>query len=85
MQTRGGDTRTMVIRPDGIEIVTVVDPDGRLLRRIRRDRDGREVIIIDNSYRGPRRRSAASVDLPPPMIRIPRERYIVEYDARRRR
>jgi hypothetical protein len=59
-ETVGGDTRTVVIRPDGSEVITVVGADGRLLRRIRRDRSGREIIIIDNSYRDPAR-SAASM------------------------
>ena len=36
------------MRPDGVRIVTVVDGNGRLVRRYRRDRDGRERNIIDN-------------------------------------
>lgn len=46
----GNDMRTVVVRPDGTQIITVNDRDGRLLRRIRRDQRGQEVIIIDNSY-----------------------------------
>ncbi|MGB3046358.1 MAG: OmpA family protein, partial [Xanthobacteraceae bacterium] len=46
----GNDTRTVVVRPDGTQIITVNDRDGRMLRRIRRDQRGQEVIIIDNSY-----------------------------------
>jgi outer membrane protein OmpA-like peptidoglycan-associated protein len=76
---RGGGTRTIVVRPDGSEIINVTDDDGRLLRRIRRDREGREIIIIDNSY-GPRDRANFYVDLPPPVIRMPRDRYIVDYE-----
>ena len=53
-QQVGNETRTIVIRPDGTQIITVNDRDGQLLRRIRRDQRGREIIIIDNSYRGPR-------------------------------
>jgi OmpA-OmpF porin, OOP family len=79
-QRVGGETRTIVIRPDGSEIITVVGGDGQLLRRIRRDREGREIIIIDNSYRDPRYGAGFYVDLPPPMIRIPYNRYIVEAD-----
>ena len=45
----GNDTRTIVVRPDGTQIITVNDRDGRMLRRIRRDQRGREIIIIDNS------------------------------------
>jgi outer membrane protein OmpA-like peptidoglycan-associated protein len=78
-ERQGRETTTIVERPDGSRIVTVVDDDGRLLRRSRRDRDNREVIIIDNRYRaGPEVRGSYFVDLPPPVIRIPRERYILE-------
>jgi OOP family OmpA-OmpF porin len=77
----GGETRTVVIRPDGSEIINVVGGDGQLIRRIRRDREGREIIIIDNSYRDPRAVGGFYVDLPPPIIRIPFERYIVEADV----
>ena len=77
----GGETRTVVIRPDGSQIITMVGRDGQLLRRIRRDRDGREIIIIDNSYRDPGAVGGFYVDLPPPIIRIPFDRYIVEADV----
>ena len=77
-ETIRGETRTVVIRPDGSQIITVVGNDGRLLRRVRRDGRGREIIIIDNSYRDPRAIGGFYVDLPPPIIRIPRDRYIVE-------
>jgi OmpA-OmpF porin, OOP family len=77
----GGETRTVVIRPDGSEIINVVGGDGQLMRRIRRDREGREIIIIDNSYRDPRAVGGFYVDLPPPIIRIPFNRYIVEADV----
>ena len=75
-----GETRTVVIRPDGSEIVTITAPDGRLLRRIRRDPGGREIIIIDNTYRDPSAVGGFYVDLPPPEIRIPYNRYIVDAD-----
>ncbi|WP_454615954.1 OmpA family protein [Bradyrhizobium cenepequi] len=77
-QTVGGDTRTIVMRPDGSQIVTVVGRDGQLLRRIRRDPGGREMIIIDNSYRDPRAVGGFYVDMPPPVVRIPYNRYIVD-------
>jgi outer membrane protein OmpA-like peptidoglycan-associated protein len=79
VQQTGGETRTVVIRPDGSEIITVVGPDGQLLRRMRRDREGREIIIIDNSFRGPA--AGFYVDLPLPVIRIPYDRYIVDAAA----
>ena len=82
IQTRqvGGETRTTVIRPDGSQIITINGRDGHLLRRIRRDQRGREIIIIDNTYRDPRAIGGFYVDLPPPVIRIPYDRYIVEAD-----
>jgi outer membrane protein OmpA-like peptidoglycan-associated protein len=80
-QQVGNETRTIVIRPDGSQIITVNDREGQLLRRIRRDQRGREIIIIDNSYRGPRGIGGFYVDLAPPVIRIPRDRYIVEAEG----
>ena len=79
-ETVGGETRTVVIRPDGTEIINVVGSDGRLLRRTRRDSYGREVIIIDNSYRDPSSVAGFYIDLPPPVVRIPYNRYIVAAD-----
>jgi outer membrane protein OmpA-like peptidoglycan-associated protein len=79
-QRVGNDTRTVVIRPDGSEIITVNGPDGQLLRRSRRFQ-GQEIVIIDNSYRDPRAVGGFYVDLPPPVIRIPRDRYIVESES----
>ncbi|WP_349644572.1 MULTISPECIES: OmpA family protein [unclassified Bradyrhizobium] len=74
----GADTRTVIIRPDGSQIITITDRDGGLLRRIRRDRDGREIIIIDNTYRDPAAVGGFYVMLPPPVLTIPPDRYIVE-------
>ncbi len=86
----GNDTRTIVVRPDGSQIITVNDNNGGLLRRIRRGRDGREVVIIDNRRRGPGIGAGIAagvvagaiggyfVALPPPVLRIPQNRYIVE-------
>jgi outer membrane protein OmpA-like peptidoglycan-associated protein len=76
---RGNEVMTIVERPDGTRIITVVDNDGRLIRRTRRTREGREIVIIDNRF-APRGRVDYFVELPPPVIRIPRERYIVEAD-----
>jgi outer membrane protein OmpA-like peptidoglycan-associated protein len=80
-QRVGNDTRTVVTRPDGTQIITVNDREGQFLRRIRRDQRGREIIIIDNSYRGPRGIGGFYVDLPPPVIGIPQDRYIVEAEG----
>ncbi len=86
----GNDTRTIVVRPDGTQIITVNDERGGLLRRSRRGADGREVMIIDNRRRGPGIGAGIAagvvagaiggyfVSLPPPVLRIPQNRYIVE-------
>lgn len=79
-ERRGDENRTIFERPDGTRIVTITDEDGRLIRRTRLDRDGREVVIIDNTRRDrPRDRfSDEIVVLERPALRIPRERYIVD-------
>jgi OmpA-OmpF porin, OOP family len=79
VERRGNNTVTVVVRPDGARIVTEVDDSGRLLRRVRRDAAGREVILIDNNFepRGPGY-AGFFVELPPPVIRVPRELYIRE-------
>jgi OOP family OmpA-OmpF porin len=76
---RGGQVTTVYERPDGTRIISVTDDNGRLIRRTRRMRDGYEVVIIDNrdTWR-PGVTPNYYVDMPPPMVRIPRERYIVE-------
>ncbi|MCJ2096984.1 OmpA family protein [Methylobacterium sp. J-072] len=80
-ERRGADFYSFIDRPGGEQIVTVTDDDGRMLRRYRRFRDGREVVIIDNSTAGPPRPIYDDVVvLPPPDIRIPRDRYVVEYE-----
>jgi len=78
---RSGETVTVVRRPDNVEIITEVDAEGRLLRRVRRTPDGREFVLIDNR---PRPGIVVSLDaimsLPPPHIVIPREEYIVDME-----
>jgi outer membrane protein OmpA-like peptidoglycan-associated protein len=83
-----GMVETFYVRPDGVRVVSVVDGSGRLVRRYRRGVDGREFNIIDN------RRFWGGVAvvgvgalaigvllaLPPPVITLPPERYIVAYD-----
>ena len=84
-ERRGADEEvTIVRRPDGSEILTVRDQDGNLIRRVRREPAGREVILIENRRSGINRRPGYGyveeevIRLPPPTVRIPRERYIVE-------
>jgi outer membrane protein OmpA-like peptidoglycan-associated protein len=90
---QGKDTRTVVVRPDGTQIITINDERGNLLRRSRRGRDGREVVIIDDRrHHGPGVGAGFAagvvagaiggyfVSLPPPVLHIPQDRYIVEAD-----
>jgi outer membrane protein OmpA-like peptidoglycan-associated protein len=82
-----GHTETFYVRPDGMRIVSLVDGNGRLVRRYRRGPDGREYNIIDNSRF--MRNVAIGVGvgaigitilaLAPPRVTIPREKYIVDY------
>jgi OmpA-OmpF porin, OOP family len=85
IERRGNDNVTTVLRPGGDRVITVVDENGFLLRRSRILPDGREIIIIDNRPRGShsvagRGYEGFFVNLQPPIIRIPRDRYIVEYE-----
>lgn len=93
VQRHGNDTRTIIVRPDGTQIITESGPDGGLLRRMRRGPDGREFVIIDNRPRGIGPGGIAAgvaagvvagaiggyfVSLPPPVLHIPQDRYIVD-------
>ena len=88
--TRRGDgtTQTVVVRPGGVQLFNIVDNNGRLVRRYRRDDRGREVNIIDNRrfYRNAAFIGAGLIagavilNLREPEVRIARERYIVDYE-----
>src|SRR5262245_2987119 len=84
-----GTVETFYVARNGVRVVTVVDADGRLVRRFRVGSDGRERNIIDN--RRFRRNLAIGVgagiglgiialNLPPPRVTIPYDEYIVDYD-----
>ncbi len=81
-ERRGAEDVMIVRRPNGVEIVTVRDAEGHLLRRVRREPGGREIVLIENEIRGRPRREVVEevVELPPPRVAIPREKYIVEVD-----
>lgn len=72
---RGNNTERVIVRPNGVRIVTIIDRNGRTIRRSRFV-NGREYVLFTN-------RPAAGfgfiINVPPPVIHIPRERYIVEY------
>jgi outer membrane protein OmpA-like peptidoglycan-associated protein len=75
LQTRrqGDDTVVVYDRPGGEQILTYTDANGRLLRRIRRFPDGREVVLLDNATNGRVRDYADDVVvLPGPPLAYPR-------------
>ena len=83
VERRGADQVTIIRRPNGIEIVNVRDAEGNLIRRVRRDARGTETILIENEIVGrPRTRTVIEevVELPPPRLTIPREKYVVEVE-----
>jgi len=81
-----GWTRTTVHRDNGVDIVTVRDRYGDIVRRTKVLPDGREIILIDN--RGPDYADEDNApplppqilyNVPPPVVGIPQDRYIVDY------
>jgi outer membrane protein OmpA-like peptidoglycan-associated protein len=72
---RGNNTERVIQRPNGVRIVTTVDSNGRVIRRSRFV-NGREHVLFTNR---PSRGFNFIINVPPPVVHIPRERYIVEY------
>ena len=89
-ERRGGNVATIIDRPNGTRIVNLTDNNGRLLKRSRRDARGREVVLIDNTRRGMAAGAVAVgaaaiaglviLNMRPPVVRMPRDRYIVDYE-----
>ena len=82
VERRGANEVTVVRRPNGVEIITERDPEGNLVRRARREA-GREIVLIENVIQDrPRRGRVVEevVELPPPRVQIPREKYVVEVE-----
>ncbi len=44
-----GSTRTVVTRENGVQIMTIRDPELRVLRRVRIDPDGTQTVLIDDT------------------------------------
>jgi outer membrane protein OmpA-like peptidoglycan-associated protein len=79
----GGETRTIVYRENGSQIVTVRDPYGEIITRTRVTPNGREIVLIDNRIPvqvvgAPPPVIFEPSQLPPLVVEIPRERYIVD-------
>jgi hypothetical protein len=86
----GGRTRTIVFRDNGSQIVTIRDRRGEIIRRTRITPNGREVVLIDNRYEDDYEELPAGVvfaegELPPLVIDIPEEQYIVDLGQASRR
>jgi outer membrane protein OmpA-like peptidoglycan-associated protein len=86
---RGGISQTVYTRPDGLRVVTEVDGSGRMLRRYGQAPGGRQIVYVDNRrfYRNlavgvgiAAVGVGAVLALSSPVVAMPRERYIVEYD-----
>ncbi len=93
-ERRGGELRTIAVRPDGTRIINVTDDSGRLIRRSRRDQFGREYVMFENSR--PRMGTGTAIgigvaaglaaglgvaylaNVPPPVVTLPPEQYIVD-------
>ena len=76
-----GMTRTIVHRRNGVDIVTVRDRYGDIVKRSKIFPDGTEIVLIDNrfpdDYQGERPQRLRN--LPPLVIGIPEDTYIVDY------
>jgi outer membrane protein OmpA-like peptidoglycan-associated protein len=77
VERRGSDTYSIIERPNGDRIITITDEGGHLLRRVRREPNGREIVIIDET-RIPRRDNIFVVV--PPRYRLAPDRYYVDID-----
>jgi len=80
---RGDRTRETVVRPNGVQVVTITNRYGDVVRRSRIMPDGREVVLFYDPYQDDERQdnyyySDVGADLPPLDLRIPREDYIVD-------
>ena len=75
---RGGRTRTIVTRDNGVQIITVRNEYGDIVTRVRRSPNGREVVLIDNRFPEDYAGGPVFIDLPPPVVSIPQDQYIVD-------
>ncbi len=77
VQLRGGRTRTTVTRPNGVQIITITNRYGEIIRRVRRLPNGREIVLIDNRQE---ERPVVNFDirLPRLVVPIPRRDYVVD-------
>ncbi len=83
---RNGRTRTTIYRENGSQIVTLRDRHGDIIVRFRRDRKGREHILVDNRIRPDRRpRVNIEVNLPKVLFNTPPRTRVVDLNRQTRR
>lgn len=74
---KGGRIREIVTRPNGVQIVTLRDPGGYVLRRLKVYPNGDEVVLYDSREAATDRFIDYDRSLPPIRIGIPQDQYIV--------
>ncbi len=77
-ERQGDDFVSVYERPDGSRVISVTDERGRLIRRVRRLPDGREILLIDNGRRRTEFIDEVVVLAPLETLPVRRERYIVD-------
>ena len=80
-QLRGGRTRTIVYRRNGVQIITTRDRRGDIVRRVKRMPDGVDIVLYDNRFDEDDTRERRPVilrDVRRPRIDIPDDEYIVD-------
>jgi outer membrane protein OmpA-like peptidoglycan-associated protein len=81
---RGGYTREILTRPNGVQIISIRDPGGYVVKRVRIGRNGDRRVLFNSEYdNGASRQLRRNV--PRYNVDIPRERYIVSARRANRR
>ncbi|MGN6470667.1 MAG: OmpA family protein [Rhizobiaceae bacterium] len=76
-------TREVVVRPDGSRVVTIRNEYGDVIRRSRITRDNREIVLVyvdDRDLERDRGWADVGSDLPPLVVDVPQDDYILEAD-----
>ncbi|WP_315924213.1 OmpA family protein [Mesorhizobium sp. SP-1A] len=79
-----GQTRETIVRDNGVQIVTIRNRNGDVIRRSRVTPDGREYVlnyVDEQHYQDVRDWRDPGDDLPPLQLDIPRERYILDSES----
>ncbi|MBO0904756.1 OmpA family protein [Jiella sonneratiae] len=79
-----GRTRQVIVRENGVKVITVTNRYGDIVRRSRVLPNGREVVLFYDPYSSDDERPTyerdPGRDLPPIQVGIPRDEYIVDVD-----